>query len=66
MSALKLGGKSLFVMDKAEEKIIRASRNIAHASIKDYKDFSTMDVLGCNTVVIQCSALEKLPERFKD
>lgn len=66
MSALKLAGKSLFVTDKADEKVIRASRNLVNARVKDYRDFNTMDVLECNTMVIQKAALEKLPERFKE
>lgn len=66
MGALKLAGKALFVVDKAQPNVVRASRNIANASLKDYRDFNTMDVLGCNTVVIQKAALEKLPERFRE
>lgn len=66
LDALKLKGKSLFVLDAVEEKIKRASRNIQEVSLKNYKDFNTVDVLNCETVVMSKNALEKIPERFKD
>ena len=65
MDALKLKGASLFVLEKIDEATARAGRNIKGVSIKLCKDFNTMDVLKCGTVVIQKSALEKLEERFK-
>lgn len=63
--ALKLEGKSLFVLDAVDENVMRASRNIREVSVKNYRDFSTMDVLKSDTLVMSKSALEKLPERFK-
>ncbi|MDD5423064.1 MAG: 50S ribosomal protein L4 [Candidatus Omnitrophota bacterium] len=66
MDALKLQGKSLFILDAVDEKIMRASRNLQEADIKNYRDFSTLDVLKCDTVVMTKTALEKLPERFKN
>lgn len=65
VDALKLKGKSLFVLDTVDDKIKRASRNIQQVSLKNYKDFNTMDVLSCETVVMSKSALEKIPERLK-
>ncbi len=66
LEALKLKGRSLFVVESADENVIRASRNLQEVAIKNYKDFNTMDVLSSDTVVISKVALEKLPERFKD
>lgn len=65
LSALKLKGTSLFVLDNIDDKVRRASRNLQEVSVKNYKDFNTVDVLKCDTVVISKSALTKLPERFK-
>jgi large subunit ribosomal protein L4 len=64
MGALKLKGKSLFVLENIDANIKKASRNIQHVEVKNYKDFNTMDVLRSDTVVLSKSALEKLPERF--
>lgn len=62
--ALKLAGKSLFVMDAVDENVMRASRNMQEVSIMNIKDFNTMDVMRCDNLVISRSALEKLPGRF--
>jgi large subunit ribosomal protein L4 len=66
IDALKLKGRSLFVVDALNENIKRASHNIAEVSVKGYRDFNTMDVLGCDDLVISKAALEKLPERIKE
>ena len=66
VNALKLNGKSLFVLEAPDEKIKRASRNIENIFIKNYKDFNTKDVMACDTVIMSKAALEKLPERLKD
>lgn len=65
VDALKLQGKSLFVVEQPDEKVMRASRNIADVDVKNYKDFNTMDVLRCDNLVLSKTALEKLSERFK-
>ena len=65
VDALKLKGRSLFVLDAVDEKVKRASRNIESITLKNYKDFNTMDVLNCNTVVMSKAALTKIPERLK-
>ncbi|MCX5686149.1 MAG: 50S ribosomal protein L4, partial [Candidatus Omnitrophica bacterium] len=65
MGALKLKGESLFVVDTINDKVMRASRNLEEVSVKNYKDFSTMDVLNCDNLVISKAAIQKLPERFK-
>lgn len=65
LNALKLKGKSLFVLDAVDEKVKRACRNIQKTSLKNYRDFNPVDVLNCDTVVMSKAALEKLPERLK-
>ena len=65
MDALKLEGRSLFVLDAVDERVKRASRNIAGVSVRNYRDFNLMDVLASDTVVMSKTALEKLPERFR-
>lgn len=65
LDALKLEGKSLFVFDTVDEKVKIASRNLQKVFVKNYKDFNTMDVLNCDTLVMSKAALEKLKERFE-
>jgi large subunit ribosomal protein L4 len=64
INALKLKGKSLFVMDIIDDKAKKASRNIESLSLKNYKDFNMIDVLKSDTVVMSKLALEKISERF--
>jgi large subunit ribosomal protein L4 len=64
ISALKLKGRSLFILDTIDEKTKRASRNIQDLRMKNYKDFNMLDVMSCDTVVMSKPALEKLSERF--
>jgi len=65
VGALKLNGKSLFVVEAIDVNVERASRNLAGVAVKNYRDFNTMDVLGCDNIVVSKAALQKLPERFK-
>jgi len=65
MDALKLSGRSLFVVDNVDENLRRASRNLGEVSVKNYKEFNTMDVLINDNLVMSRAALEKLPERFR-
>lgn len=64
VDALKLKGKSLFVMDAIDDKVKRASKNIECVSIKNYRDFNMLDVLKSDNVVMSKPALEKIAERF--
>jgi len=66
LKALKLSGKSLFVVDTIESNAKLAARNLQEVKVKNYKDFNTMDVLTCDNIVMSKAALEKFPERFKD
>lgn len=65
LEALKLGGKSLFVVESLDVNVARASRNLNKVQVLNYKDFNTMDVLGCDNLVVSKAALQKLHERFK-
>ena len=65
IDALKLKGKSLFVLDAVDPKVRTASRNLQEVSVKNYMDFNTVDVLKCDNMVISKAAIKKLPERFK-
>ncbi len=64
VDALKLKGKSLFVLDAIDNKVKIASRNLQEVSVKNYRDFNTVDVLKCDNMVISKAAIQKLPERF--
>jgi large subunit ribosomal protein L4 len=65
VDALKLEGRSLFVLESVDDKTKRASRNIASVTMKNYRDFNPMDVMHCNTLVMSKAALKKMPERLK-
>ncbi len=65
VEALKLAGKSLFILDAIDNKVKIASRNLQEVTVKNYKDFNTIDVLKCDNMIISKAALQKLPERFK-
>lgn len=63
LEALKLGNKTLLVVEKIDTNLHRAARNLQEITVRNLKDFNTMDVLKCDTMVIARSALEKLHER---
>jgi len=65
LEALKLGGKSLFVVENMNVNLERAARNLGQVQVRNYKDFNTMDVLDCDNLVVSKVALQKLHERFK-
>lgn len=64
VNALKLTGKSLFIVDAVDQNVVRASRNMSEVSIKNCRDFNTMDVLHSDSVIFSKPALEKLSGRF--
>ncbi|MBP7055490.1 MAG: 50S ribosomal protein L4 [Candidatus Omnitrophica bacterium] len=63
VGALKLGGKVLFVVDRVDENLSRASGNMQEVTVRNLHDVSTMDVLKSDVMVIAKPALEKLHER---
>ncbi len=62
---LKLEGKILALFDKAEEKIVRVSRNIPHFNLKRVSDVTAYDVLRNKKLLITKSAFKNLLERIK-
>jgi len=62
--ALKLTGRSLFVLDNVDNNAKLASRNLQGVAVKSYREFNTMDVLHCNTLVMSKAAIDKLSERI--
>jgi len=64
VDALKLEGKSLFVLDNIDNKVKVAARNLQEVSVKNYRDFNTIDVLKCDNMIVSKAAFAKLPERF--
>lgn len=66
LEALKLKGRSLFVVEAVDVNTIRASRNLQEVSVKNFMDINTMDVLNSDNLVMSKAALEKLPARFKE
>lgn len=65
VDALKLKGKSLFVLDTIDRNVRMASRNIEGVEVKNYKEFNALDVMKCDNLVMSKSALTKLSERVK-
>lgn len=63
IEALKLAGKILFVVEKTDENLNRAARNIQEVTVRNLNDVNTMDVLKCDIMVVAKPALEKLHER---
>lgn len=64
VDALKIAGKSLFVLEDPDDNIRLASRNLRGVTVKNYRDFNTLDVMRCDTLVMSKGAIEKLPERI--
>ncbi len=65
LDALKLKGKTLFIVDMIDDKVARAASNLKEVKLKNCQDFSTADLLLSDKVVLSKAALNKLPERLK-
>jgi large subunit ribosomal protein L4 len=65
MKKLKAGGKTLVVVDKAEEDIRRASRNLEKFTLKEGRNLNARDVLLHENILIEKEALEKIAERLR-
>ena len=63
LDALKASGKTLVIIEKQNDGLHRASSNLQKVTIRTLRDFSTMDVLRCDTMIMDKPALEKLHER---
>jgi large subunit ribosomal protein L4 len=66
LGALKLTGKTLFIVGSIEEKVALASRNMREVALRDYKNFNVMDLLLSEKVVIAKEAVNKLQERLRE
>jgi large subunit ribosomal protein L4 len=65
LKALKLKGRTLFIVDSIDDNVIRSSRNLQEVRLRNYTDFNIMDILTSDKVVILKAALDKLTERLK-
>jgi large subunit ribosomal protein L4 len=65
LSALKLDGKALLLLEKLDKNLILAARNLAHLEVKLASDVNAFDILKFKKLVITKSALEQLTKRLK-
>lgn len=65
LDALKLTGKTLFIVDAIDDKVYLASRNLREVALRTVHNFNIMDVLSNEKIVITRVALDKLIERLK-
>ncbi len=65
IKALKLTGKTTFVLDAIDKNTRLAARNLEEAVLKNVKDINLMDILNSKNVVITKAAFAGLTERFK-
>ena len=62
VDALKLAGKTLFVVDEYDESAVRASRNIPTVSLEEVRLLNVYDIVATRNVVITKSAIKKIEE----
>ena len=60
IKSLKLGKKSLVVMEKVEDSVKLASRNLAGLSVRNRKDINALDVLKHNDLAVSKESLQNL------
>ena len=60
INSLNLGKKCLMVMEKVEDNVRLASRNIPHFSAKSRKDINALDVLRHGKLAVSLDALNNL------
>lgn len=65
VDALKLGGKTLFVVEEYDELAARASRNIPTVSLEEVRLLSVYDIVATRNLVLTKGALKKLEEASK-
>ena len=54
--------KVLLLKDNYESGVLRAGRNIPNLTIRQASDASTFDILNCDVLLIENSALDKITE----
>lgn len=62
---LKVNGKTLLMLDKADSDILRSSHNISRVSVKQASDSNAYDILTNQKLIITKVALEILTQRIK-
>jgi large subunit ribosomal protein L4 len=65
IKSMKLGKKCLVVMEKVEDNVKLASRNIPYFSVKNRKDINALDVCTHNKLAVSEDALNNLIKRLK-
>lgn len=61
---LKIEGKGLIVLDKIEERVIRAGRNIKDVKLVQHKDINIHDLLAAEWLLLTKGAVKSLEERL--
>ena len=56
--------KVLMAISKNDSMLVRAGRNIPNFNISMVENLNTYDILNCQTLVLQKSALEKMKEVY--
>lgn len=64
LDSLKVKGGALVILNKIDDNVKKASRNIPSVTVRTLKDFNMMDVLGHESVVITEPALKNLTKRL--
>jgi large subunit ribosomal protein L4 len=64
-SAYKTGKKILFILPKADEKLLRAARNLKRIKLSSVKNLNILDLLSANLVVVLQSALPIFKEIYE-
>lgn len=62
VEALKLNGKTLFVVEEYDEAAVRASRNIPTVSLEEVRLLSVYDIVATRNLVLTKGALKKIEE----
>lgn len=62
---LKVGGKTLVVVDKVTENVKLSFRNLDKVALKEARNINARDILANDFLVIEKDAFEKLVERLK-
>ena len=62
VEALKLNGKTLFVVEEYDEMALRASKNIPTVSLEEVRLLNVYDIVATRNLVITKGAIKKLEE----
>lgn len=65
VDALKLSGKTIFVIDGYDATVVRAARNMENVEIRDAANISVYDVVSTRNIVMTKDAAAKIEEANK-